>query len=531
MYLDKYCFNNEIINNNITNNRAHGVHFWDGNRGFRVRHNNISYNDGHGIFYDHDNGNSVISNNIITNNNDGIHIDKEDGSDIPDHYLNITANVIKNNMQDGIELENANKTTIKHNYIIGCSGFGIKIATSDSANNFIFNNTFKQNGIHALDLGVNNDWNSTKLGNYWDNYTGKDRDDDGIGEEPFNISLSPLIQDFYPIWDDGHNGSVIYINDNGLVWNDWAWANTRTWCSGSGTFDHPYVISDLVIDAKGIGSCVKIENSDLHFIINNCTLKNSGSTVGDGGIYLKQVNNGTLSKNNCSNNNRNGIYLESCEKISVSDNTLNNNSDSGLFIINSNYSTFTGNSAKNNTLHGIYIEYGEHNLFLVNSIYNNSLIGIYLCSSDYNNFSGNHIYDNIKIGILVDDIDFSSDNNLYYYNWFIQNGINAKDNGTNNKWDNGTIGNYWHDYSGCDANNDGKGELPYYISGDAMAIDNFPICSVKCSSPGNGGSGSGGGDSSDAGTIPFGNFYLLFTVIAGISILLYTKRKINIHKF
>ena len=49
------------------------------------------------------------------------------------------------------------------------------------------------------------------------------------------------------------------------------------------------------------------------------------------------------------------------------------------------------------------------------------------------------------------------------------------DNGHNNQWDNGTIGNYWHYYGGVDIDSDGIGDTPYSIPGSAGSIDYFPI--------------------------------------------------------
>jgi hypothetical protein len=40
-------------------------------------------------------------------------------------------------------------------------------------------------------------------------------------------------------------------------------------------------------------------------------------------------------------------------------------------------------------------------------------------------------------------------------------------------WDNGTIGNYWDDYSGLDENDDGIGDTPYII--DENNKDNNPL--------------------------------------------------------
>jgi hypothetical protein len=45
-----------------------------------------------------------------------------------------------------------------------------------------------------------------------------------------------------------------------------------------------------------------------------------------------------------------------------------------------------------------------------------------------------------------------------------------------NKWDNGSIGNYWSNYNGTDANNDGIGESPYMM--DVNNKDNYPLGSL-----------------------------------------------------
>ncbi|GAH79803.1 unnamed protein product, partial [marine sediment metagenome] len=78
--------------------------------------------------------------------------------------------------------------------------------TADCFDNLIFNNKFinvlKGGDFNALDDGTNNTWNSGTLGNYWNDYPGKDTNDDGIGDTPYSISGAAGSQDNYPIfWD------------------------------------------------------------------------------------------------------------------------------------------------------------------------------------------------------------------------------------------------------------------------------------------------------------------------------------------
>ena len=71
----------------------------------------------------------------------------------------------------------------------------------------------------------------------------------------------------------------------------------------------------------------------------------------------------------------------------------------------------------------------------------------------------------------------SSNNNLFYYNNFINNTISAWGEYSNN-WDNGTHGNYWDTYDelgegAIDSDTDGIADSPYAIPGDSNQ-DNYP---------------------------------------------------------
>ncbi len=184
-------------------------------------------------------------------------------------------------------------------------------------------------------------------------------------------------------------------------------------CIGTGISSDPYIIEDLIIDSGGPGSSIVIENSNVYFKIENCTIYNSGTTiVADGGIKLVNVKNGEITNNNCSSiykgiyvknsedllisgnnlneNVDNGIHLFYCMKITVSGNTVNNNGNDGIYIHdNSNNNTVSGNTVDSNDDDGIYIIYGNDNIVSGNIISNNGDVGIFLRGSNTNRVSGN----------------------------------------------------------------------------------------------------------------------------------------------
>lgn len=93
----------------------------------------------------------------------------------------------------------------------------------------------------------------------------------------------------------------IYINGN----QGWADFRNDGNCTGQGTWVNPYMISNLEIDAYNSSSCIFIENSDVPFIIQNCTVYNASKGSGaylDAGIKLLNTMNGRVINNTVLNN-------------------------------------------------------------------------------------------------------------------------------------------------------------------------------------------------------------------------------------
>jgi len=169
--LDKVdnCF---IYDNIIQNSADEGVFLFDSEYN-EISENTIKNNENYGVSTSYSD-NNIIDNNQIIYNENGINIGSfSDSNEIYD------------------------------NYVIGKQdvywGYGIKIGTQTS-NNTIYKNKINDFDQNANDLGSGNFWykDSTREGNYWDDYTGEDSGD-GRGTISYNIPGSAGSKDIYPL--------------------------------------------------------------------------------------------------------------------------------------------------------------------------------------------------------------------------------------------------------------------------------------------------------------------------------------------
>ncbi len=277
----------------------------------------------------------------------------------------------------------------------------------------------------------------------------------------------------------------------GVGAHNWTWAETQSWCSGSGIWNDPYIIENLKINGSGTEKGIDIVQSNVYFIIQDCLIYNS-----DTGIYLQDVTNSRLINNNCSNNDL-GMDLDTISNNTISGNTVNDNNDYGICLYEGDNNTFSGNTANDNTISGIEISYCDYNNITGNTASGNTVYGIYIESSDNYTISGNTANDNGDSGIYLVNCDYNDiiynifynntigihidssncDSNSIYQNFFLENGKHAVDDGTDNTWNSTSIGNYWDNWTSPDVSpNDGIVDDPYtYIGGSAGSIDYLPI--------------------------------------------------------
>jgi len=151
---------------------------------------------------------------------------------------------------------------------------------------------------------------------------------------------------------DGNSGWLDFRNDGN--------------CTGNGTYTEPYIIEDLIING------ILIEDSDVYFRIENCTIYNSYWRYG--GILLTNVSNSQLINNNSTSHYR-GISLSLSKNNTISGNTINKNYH-GIDLYYSNENIISGNTANYNIC-GIFLDRSNYSI-----VSGNNLIGNDFCINE-----------------------------------------------------------------------------------------------------------------------------------------------------
>ena len=266
-------------------------------------------------------------------------------------------------------------------------------------------------------------------------------------------------------------------------------------------------LSVLGIHGANVAECHRAEirgniasnNSFGVFIINslNCIVENNTVTdnyggypdlrVG-GGIHLVHTNHSIASRN-FATRNLVGINVEGCSNTTITENIAVNNSEpvygwgSGIEIYGSEDCAIANNTVAvqgiglsrcshclvtDNLVPGSGSIFGFENLFFRNII-SGGYLGLGMeQTQDF--FVGNLIT-NCSQGINI----HYSNGSTFYHNMLINNPLHfPKDVYANfNAFDNGFEGNYWDNYTGVDADQDGIGDTPHQL--DDYNMDNHPL--------------------------------------------------------
>lgn len=418
---------------------------------------NIFLNNGDGVWLYGSPCNNITGNTIngMDTRSNGIKIVYSPNNLIADNF------VIQND--DGIKIQESNNITIFRNTILNNDDTGLLLISSNSN---ISENVIENQKLGLRLSGKNNFFRANKINNSTKN---------------FDLYWSPswTSKDF-----------VNYIDD-------------------SNTFD-------------GIPITYWVNRSDekvpesAHVVVlvncNNITVENLNLSKSKQGIIIVATTNTTVINNKIKSSST-GIQLFNSSKNTIICNHLFNvpksihlfssvdNSIRGNFIIEGGRAISLESSSDNNVISN-------------NSISAGSYRGITLDASHNNELFFNLISDCRQGGVWIWN---RASQNLIYLNNFANNTEHVEKYITNmqtfpkNIWDNGTIGNYWDNYSSSDWNENGIGDTSYTITQNNK--DNYPLIKEI-----------------DIEIIPeFPSFLYLLLLIIAISVIFFKRKLINVN--
>ena len=421
-----------IISNGADGTWDGGIKIWNSTNG-KLLFNNASYCRRGALLYNC--SNIVISNNILNDNQ----------------------------VTSGVDLWNSHNNTIKNN--IACRNImGIRLQDG-SCDNLILNNTVNANfdytgdGIDCYGIYLKDQSNYNRIFNNSGHHNSKS-----------GITIA---------WNSSYN-TVSYNNfslnrQTGIIIANSEYINISY-----------NIVDDIYYKVQWTtGRGIELSNVNYTNIIGNSIRRTHIQS-----IYLSYGHHLNITDNI-------GVtfYARWVEYLNITNNFFNATGNVYTFgIFDAIYNTIANNILYYEMNEALRLDDCDHSIFQDNIINGTYSIGLYdgmyiVRGNDYNQFIGNVFKDNQRYGIEIfhEAVPTESRNlyNVFYLNKFINSGVggtNVMDNTPSgyNSWDNGSIGNYWDDYSGEDVNDDGIGDSPY-ISG--YADDYYPIYSDEVDIP------------------------------------------------
>jgi len=228
------------------------------------------------------------------------------------------------------------------------------------------------------------------------------------------------------------NAEFCTISDNHIVQNksDGLLINGSSYNAIVNNYIHHNLLKGINISA----------NSSNNNIVNNRVISNQRQ-----GVYLSKAHQNNIVNNEISNNLMNNVYLSESNKNSISNNMINNNNNySCIEFSQSRYNNITNNVISHSKNHTIRVATGSYD----NAIYLNDFLGGKLSAQNARNlWHSPH-----EITYVYKGTSFTSH-----------------------------LGNYWYNYSGEDATNEGEmedgiGNAPFAPDTSAPdEIDYYPL--------------------------------------------------------
>ncbi|MHA2365398.1 MAG: NosD domain-containing protein [Candidatus Hodarchaeales archaeon] len=360
--------------------------------------------------------------------------------------INITSTIAHNNT-DGYRLYGANNTIAGNNAFFnedGSYGYGFYL----SGKNKIFNNNATRNGKYSNSGGfciwgagaeVENN-TAVNNGGYVDNI---------LAGEGFRIGDNIIVRNNTAI--GSYFGFHLRGGEYNLLINNYASFNRVGFYIWDGS-NHNIVQNNFISnnERNGIKLC-STPGGCGGTTINN-TIKDNFVIGEEQGIHLSGLNYEVKVINNTLEDNSYGLYIYDNVNITIEENNITN-CWQGIYL---------GTNANNHSIKSNLIQSGTY--------------GFYIDSSTKNNITNNILVSNSGYGIYLRD---SPENRIYHNNFFYNSGGNvqayANSASIGNIWSNNTHGNFWSNYLGIDANDDGIGDTPYNITGTNTEADPHPL--------------------------------------------------------
>jgi parallel beta-helix repeat protein len=208
---------------------------------------------------------------------------------------------------------------------------------------------------------------------------------------------------------------------------------------GSGTPADPYIIRGHEIDATDASYGIYIEGTTETFRIEGCSVIGAIST----GIKLVDVHDATIEGCTISSS-RLGIGLNNVQHTIVQYNCIQSCEHIALTLSASSHNSITGNTMTNGGM------------------------GIYLVEKSTNNTISDNV---ISCAQPIFIQSQSGGNSIYRNDFYKGRGKSA----AYNRWENRDgEGNYWQVYFGADIDQDGVGDTPFRLLGEAYEYDSHP---------------------------------------------------------
>ncbi|HID73595.1 MAG TPA: hypothetical protein EYP43_00940, partial [Thermoplasmata archaeon] len=169
-----------------------------------------------------------------------------------------------------------------------------------------------------------------------------------------------------------------------------------------------------------------------------------------------------------------GVQILYCNSTVITDCNMSSNEWYGLDLAYSENVTVLRTVVARNG-NGMHLQNMSDSVIRGNDILRNQGDGIQVMSTDDTMILRNRIEHNRGWGL---NINPSSEGNFVHMNDFEWNGglqAQAFDKDGGADWSNGTVGNYWSDYTGSDDDRDGIGDTPYHLDTDTDVVDPHPV--------------------------------------------------------